>query len=82
MLSNDEPSGPNGSVESPGRLHSIIYLANAIDLKCEKAESALTVARKEQLEKQVRALTLVFQREYATYLEATESEETQNLASA
>ena len=77
-MPNDQRYPPNGSAATTVALHSIIYLANAIDLKCEKAESALTIARKEQLEKQLQTLTMIFQREYATFLGATEIEPMQN----
>ena len=54
------------------RLQVITYLANAIDMKCEKLESALTPARKEQLQGQVTMLSAAFEQEYASFLEETQ----------
>jgi hypothetical protein len=46
------------------QLASLIYLANAIDLKRDKLDQAMTVARREQIGSQLEALLARFQEQY------------------
>jgi hypothetical protein len=55
------------------RLQTLLILADAIDIKCEKLESALTEARKSQLAEQLAFLTQRFQSDYAEVLESGKS---------
>jgi len=67
------PRRLKGNQPAVWRLQVITYLANAIDVKCEKLESALTLARKEQLQGQLTMLSTAFEQEYASFLEETQS---------
>jgi len=58
--------------EKVSRLRLLLHLASVIDVKRDKLESAITLARRQQIGRQLEVLVADFQREYEEFLRVTE----------